>query len=216
MRSVFPDQFQLHHKKVKHIDEEDIEHIQLPKKVEIPEVTNEELMISAQPVEDDESDETELKEKTIYIKEGESGYSYNKLFASYLKNARKIVLIDPYIRLEFQVRNLLSFVGMIDTFDGPVDFHLITSAEDDDQMQSNALKFKEIQENLTEHGINFDYSFDNMVHNRSITLDNGWKILLDRGLDIYQKPESWYQLSEVDQSKRKCRETEITYLLKKA
>jgi hypothetical protein len=32
------------------------------------------------------------------------------------------------------------------------------------------------------------------------------------GLDIYQKPESRYGLSEVDQAKKKCRETEIIFL----
>ena len=34
-------------------------------------------------------------------------------------------------------------------------------------------------------GINFDVSFDNAIHDRSIVTDTGWKILLGRGLDIF-------------------------------
>ena len=35
-------------------------------------------------------------------------------------------------------------------------------------------------------GINFDVSFDDTIHDRSIVTDTGWKILLGRGLDIFQ------------------------------
>ncbi|MEE1623020.1 MIT C-terminal domain-containing protein [Zafaria sp. Z1313] len=32
----------------------------------------------------------------------------------------------------------------------------------------------------------FDYSFDGSIHDPSITTDTGWKIILGRGLDIFQ------------------------------
>jgi ATP-dependent Lon protease len=65
---------------------------------------------------------------------------------------------------------------------------------------------------VIKHGIEFSYDFSTTVHRRGIEADNGWKIIIDRGLDIFQKPDSKYELSEVDQTKRKCRETEITFL----
>ncbi len=36
-------------------------------------------------------------------------------------------------------------------------------------------------------GIIFTYEFDENIHDRSINMDNGWKIVLGRGLDIWQK-----------------------------
>jgi ATP-dependent Lon protease len=61
-------------------------------------------------------------------------------------------------------------------------------------------------------GITFTYEFSDTIHRRAIELDNYWKIILDRGLDFFQKPESKYELSEVDQTKRKCRKIEIIYI----
>ena len=114
--------------------------------------------------------------------------------------------------MEFQIRNLMAFIGIIDTVDGPVNLHLTTSAEDDYQQKINGQKFDEIAGNVKGHGITFTYEFNNTIHRRGIDLDNEWRIIIDRGLDIFQKPESKYELSEMDQTKRKCRETEIVYI----
>ena len=98
-------------------------------------------------------------------------------------------LADPYIRMEFQIRNLLAFIGIIDTVDGPVEFHLVTGAEDEYQKRINSQKFDEIAGSLEGHGITFTYEFSDTIHRRGIELDNGWRIIVDRGLDIFQKPE---------------------------
>ncbi|MBU1149931.1 MAG: hypothetical protein KJ800_03155, partial [Proteobacteria bacterium] len=44
--------------------------------------------------------------------------------------------------------------------------------------------------------------------------DIGWRILLGRGLDIFQKPEGKFTLGFVDQTKRRCKATTITYVKK--
>jgi len=149
--------------------------------------------------------------KIIYIKEGETGHSYQSLFGQYLNGAKKITVVDPYVRLEFQLRNFLSFVEIIDTSAGYVELMLITSADDIYQEQDIALKFKEIAQNLKANRIKFSFKFDPNIHDRSIKLDNGWAIYPGRGLDIFQKPESKYELSTLDQKKRKCRETQIIF-----
>ena len=153
----------------------------------------------------------ELTAKTINIREGEKGYSYENLFGAYLKGAKKIFVVDPFIRLEYQIRNFLSFVEIINTESGNVDLILVTSAEDIYQEQDMSMKFKEIYQNLQNHNINFVYRFDPNIHDRSIKLDNGWTIYPGRGLDIFQKPDSKYELSTLDQIKRKCRETQIIF-----
>jgi len=154
---------------------------------------------------------SELTAKTLHIREGETGYSYQNLFGPYLRGAKKIYVTDPYVRLEYQLRNFIAFAGIIDTTDGQVELKLTTSAENAYQEKIQEQKFKEIGASLAQHGILFTFEFDPVIHDRSIQLDNGWCIYPGRGLDIFQKPDSKYELSEIDQTKRKCRETDIIF-----
>jgi len=72
--------------------------------------------------------------------------------------------------------------------------------------------FEEVKHSLLEESIEFTDSFDEFLHDRYIQLDNGWKIILGRGQDIYQKTNGMFDLAEYDQKKRKCRECEVTYV----
>lgn len=212
MRSKHPDEFQRTHRKVTFVDAstETAEYYS----GELP--SDEESIDWEASMSSHGADESSLgvaEEKTLHIGEGETGHSYRSLFGPYLVGAKSISLTDPYIRLEFQVRNLLAFMGVVEEIvDGPVKLHLITSAEDSYQERTNADKFQEIAGSLARHGIVFTHEFSDTIHRRGIEIDNGWKIIMDRGLDIFQKPESRYELSEVDQAKKTCRDTEIVFL----
>ena len=213
MRSKYPDEYQRTHRKAQYVDPSDIDKMKLPKKLEIKnDEPSEQILITTQPEFQVIETTEELQEKTIRIREGETGFSYKSLFGAYMRGASKIDLADPYIRLEFQIRNLLAFIGIIDTVEGPVELHLITGAEDEYQKRINGQKFDEIAASVQDHGITFTYEFSDTIHRRGIELDNGWRIIIDRGLDIFQKPDSKYELSELDQTKRKCRETEIVFM----
>jgi ATP-dependent Lon protease len=208
--SKYPDDFQSHHKKPSYADgPTTYNSISMPSKTLSP-VT-------------DNHQQTEMKEtknveidapvaKTVRIQDGETGQSYQRLFGPYLKGARVIHVTDPYIRMEYQIRNFLLFTNVIDTSGGPVKLILTTAAENSYQEQTNAKKLDEIKDSLAKHGIEFSYKFIQAIHDRSIALDNGWRIIPGRGLDIFQKPATKYELSEIDQRKRKCRESEIIYL----
>ena len=154
---------------------------------------------------------SELTVKTIHIREGETGYSYQNLFGPYLRGAKKIYVTDPYVRLEYQLRNFIAFASILEAGTGQVELKLITSAEDAYQEKIQEQKLKEISTSLAQHGIIFTFEFDPVIHDRSIRMDNGWCIYPGRGLDFYQKPDSKYELSEIDQTKRKCRETDIIF-----
>ena len=86
-------------------------------------------------------------------------------------------------------RNLIAFIGIIDTSSNTVKLNLTTSAEDAYQEREISKKIDEIKANVIKHGVNLTYDFSVTVHRRGIELDNGWKIIIDRGLDIFQKPE---------------------------
>ena len=68
-----------------------------------------------------------------------------------------------------------------------------------------------LKDSLNESGINFSYKFEDH-HDRFIQTDTGWKILLGRGLDIFHKVNSKISLAHRDQTKRRCKACEITYL----
>jgi len=56
-------------------------------------------------------------------------------------------------------------------------------------------------------GFTCDFKAD---HDRWILLDNGWKILLSRGLDIYEKFDR-FSIENVRQGERRCREFTVSF-----
>ena len=44
---------------------------------------------------------------------------------------------------------------------------------------------------------------------REIRIDTGWVIKIGRGLDFFQKPDSWYGIGSNDLSLRRCLETKV-------
>lgn len=218
-KSKIPDEFQRSHRLVYYIEESMLAEPSLPvSKEPLVPTDNEESEVLKffgevaveEPLANADQPMT-LTAKTIHIREGETGYSYQNLFGPYLKGAKKIMVVDPYVRLEYQIRNFVAFAGIVDTSSGPVELKLITSSEDAYQEKVLEQKFTEIQASLEPHGIQFAFEFDPVIHDRKIWADNGWCIYPGRGLDIFQKPESKYELSEMDQTKRKCRETDIVF-----
>ena len=216
--SKFPDNFQQTHQMPVFIDPDKFdlsgpaeieEPVILPKDKEEEEVLR--YFCATEETKPPKETQVELTPKTVQIHEGDTGYSYQKLFGPYLKSATVVEVVDPYVRLEYQIKNFISFIGILDTSANLVQLQLKTSAEDAYQEKVLEQKFKEIANGLAPHNITFSFEFDPAIHDRSIRLNNGWCIYPGRGLDIFQKPESKYELSEIDQTKRKCRETEIIF-----
>jgi ATP-dependent Lon protease len=50
------------------------------------------------------------------------------------------------------------------------------------------------------------------LHDRSIHSNNGWKISLGRGLDIFERVEGRFNIADVDQTRRKCKACDITFI----
>lgn len=92
-----------------------------------------------------------------------------------------------------------------------VKLHLITN-NNEEYIENSKEAFKEMADSLESLGIIFTYEFVDNAHDRSIVLDNGWKIVLGRGLDIYQKTNGWYDIAEYYQEKRLCKGCEVTYV----
>ena len=150
------------------------------------------------------------------ILEGESGIDYDSLFGEYIRGATKILIVDPYIRTFHQARNLMEFLETVLRFREKgvaVRVQLQTSA-DDMSPQSQEGYLTRIQQSVAEAGINFTYAFADNLHDRIIEADTGWKIVLGRGLDIFQyhDAKNAFLLSTRLQSHRTCKAFSITYV----
>lgn len=150
--------------------------------------------------------------------ENQKGITFADLFWPWLKGATNIVLTDPYIRMFHQLRNLMEFIEMIAQHKAPEDeltVHLVTCADEayPEKQQSNLIA---IEAAAGAAGIKFTWEFDgtNTIHARHLVTDRGWKISLDRGLDIFQKFEmnDAFSLANRLQTYRQVKAFEITYL----
>ena len=121
-----------------------------------------------------------LQEKSLSFRLGQTGVTYQSLFADYLKEANEITIEDPFIRTSWQVKNLVEFLTMlIDTRDvDDLKVHLITN-EEEEKMPELIDKLDDIKDDMIEYGIEFDYNFRNF-HDRCIKTDTGWVISLGR------------------------------------
>ena len=137
---------------------------------------------------------------------------------SLLKGAKQITITDPYIRLFYQARNVMELLETVvknNTEDEEIIVSLIT-VEDEFKGDQQIEYFEKIQNTMFGVGIKFDWSFDNTgaQHARHIVTDTGWKISLDRGLDIFQQYDmnDAFQLNNRLQQHRACKAFEVTYI----
>lgn len=161
---------------------------------------------------------SELKEHHITYAENQRGVSYDKLFGPYLKGAKHITITDPYIRLFYQAKNLMELLETIVKLkeEGEEVVVSLVTVEDESKGEAQRDFFEQIQSTMFSVGIKFAYSFDNSgtQHARHIVTDHGWKISLDRGLDIFQQYDSndAFSLSTRLQTHRAVKAFEVTYI----
>jgi len=108
----------------------------------------------------------------------------------YLRGATEITIVDPYIRAPHQGRNLVDLLALLASAKDPADeisVTLVTKEDKPEYEQQQLLMLKAIQDGAASVGIKFNVQWDSSIHDRSISSDTGWKILLGRGLDIFQK-----------------------------
>jgi len=153
----------------------------------------------------------------IVVPENTKGWSYRRLFAEHLRGAQKITIHDPYVRMFFQTRNLMDFLQMVHDLvpeGDEAEVHLVTQSDLDSCVKQEE-NLNQIAESFTGSRVAFSWEFDHSpnFHARNITTDTGWKITMDRGLDIFQKFETGpFSLEQALQDARLTRGTEITYL----
>ncbi len=151
----------------------------------------------------------ELKEQHFTILYGDTGYSYESIMAPYLKGAKKVIVEDPYIRMQHQIQNFVRFCETLLKVGSVKSIRLITGYDDKTQLAEIAEKLEELKQSLLELDVELEVKLNPNLHDREIRLDTGWVIKIGRGLDFYQKPGSWFEVGANDLSLRKCLETKV-------
>lgn len=158
----------------------------------------------------------ELSEQHLVVEENQKGICFDDILGPYIKGATDIVITDAYIRKFHQARNLMELletVAKTKSDDEEVLVKLIT-IEDEFYAEQQKEYLMSIQENIWSAGINFSWEFDEAkaIHARHIVTNNGWKILLDRGLDIFQHFDGndAFSLASRLQKYRLCKKFEVT------
>lgn len=164
------------------------------------------------PVPEPVKEEPKLASKHIDIRENQKGVSYKSLFGDYMRTAKKMTIIDPYIRAVFQIDNLVdlirTFIESTKELEGlEIELH---TYETDEKLPNLIDNLDQIQDDLARYNIEFTYAFD-ADHDRCIKLDNGWRMVLSRGIDIFEKFDR-FSLSNQRQELRRCRAFSVTYL----
>ncbi|MBO6248793.1 MAG: BREX system Lon protease-like protein BrxL [Bacteroidales bacterium] len=146
------------------------------------------------------------------IRMNQRGFSYTKLFGPYLKNVHRVELTDPFVRLPYQIDNLIEFINTVrQSVADPEGLEIHLSTANDDEHRPDVIDiFDAITDDLAPRGIEFTYDFD-AVHDRFIHLDNGWKINLGRGLDIFDKVER-FSIDRISQEDRRCKACSISFV----
>ena len=160
----------------------------------------------------------EPKEGHLIFQENQKGVTFEKLFGPYLKGATKITITDPYIRKFHQAKNLMELLEVLVELKEPdeeFDVELITTNDEFDVYKQEEY-LKKLEESMLTAGINFIWKYDDKhsIHARHIVTDTGWKISLDRGLDIFQRYDynDAFSLANKMQQNRSCMAFEVTYI----
>jgi hypothetical protein len=154
----------------------------------------------------------------VEYQRGTTGVSYEKLIVPYLLGATEIVITDPYIRTLHQARNLMELLeALLRVQDRSIQtvVHLRTSKDRDggdqkDQAQKGYLD--RLVSSVKDTNISLKYDLESGLHGRTIVANSGWRISLDRGLDIFAStPSDPLHLANRMQEFRKVRAFYVTY-----
>ena len=151
----------------------------------------------------------ELEEKHFTLLYGDTGHTYDSIIGPYLNEAKFVTIEDPYIRAPHQVSNFVRFCETLIKQPTIRSINLITSYDDQTDLADLHDKLDALKQSLLEIDVVLDIKLNANLHDREIRLDNGWIIKIGRGLDFYQKPDSWFAIGANDYSLRKCLETKV-------
>ncbi len=162
--------------------------------------------------------ENKLFEGHVEYKEGTTGITFDTLLIPYLCGAKSIQIEDAYLQNYWQIRNLdelLQGLAKVKKPETEIDVTVITKYNETPDFRNKQEEYlDQIYDGFMSAGIHLTYRFDKSIHDRKITTDTGWIIVLGRGLDIFQSYDGKkaFCIKNSLQSFRACKRFTITYI----
>ena len=156
------------------------------------------------------------KERHYRIHYGATGFSYETIFKDYLPDADEITVEDPYIRAPHQIINFLRFCETAVRLAKPKRIILVTNFDNELEKDEAMAKLYTIADSLKQLDVQLAIRINPRLHDREISLSNGWSIKIGRGFDIYQRPDDWLHIGSNDLDLRPCLETSVDIVRVKA
>jgi ATP-dependent Lon protease len=150
-----------------------------------------------------------LEERHFTIPYGDNGHTYESIIGPYLQGAKIVTIEDPYIRARHQIGNFVRFCEAVVKSPSVRQIQLITSYDEQTNIADLTEALEALKQSLLELDVVLDVSVNQKLHDREIRIDNGWVIKIGRGLDFFQKPDSWFAVGASDLSLRRCLETKV-------
>ena len=150
-----------------------------------------------------------LEESHFTILYGDTGHTYESIMGPYLDTAKVVTVEDPYIRVTHQINNFVRFCETVVRRPAIRNITLVTGCDQNTNRAELQDKLEELKQSLLEVDVVLDIKLNENMHDREIRLDSGWVIKIGRGLDFYQRPDSWFTIGSNDFSLRKYTETKV-------
>jgi ATP-dependent Lon protease len=153
--------------------------------------------------------EREPKPRSYRIHFGSTGHSYESIFRDYLSGAEEILVEDPYIRTHHQIVNFLRYCEMAVRHGSVKKIILVCRFDNDEEKDEAMAKLFTIADSLKLYDVALEIRNNPALHDRQVKLSNGWRIVIGRGFDLYQRPDDWLQIGANDLDLRPCLETNV-------
>lgn len=151
----------------------------------------------------------EPRERSYRIHYGATGHSYEAIFGDYLPGAEEILVEDPYIRAHHQIVNFLRFCETAVRHGSVKKIVLVCRFDNDEEEDEAMAKLFTIADSLKVYDVALEIRKHPTLHDRQVKLSNGWRIVIGRGFDLYQRPDDWLQVGANDLDLRPCLETNV-------
>ncbi|XP_011298171.1 MIT domain-containing protein 1-like [Fopius arisanus] len=144
------------------------------------------------------------------IEAGSVGHGYRSLFGRFLDDTVTHVHIeDPYVRAYHQCLNLVRLCELAVQRCKSLSRVSLLTTQDPEDGKNQVKRLEELRSNLATRLVTFEVKFSDTLHDRQISLSNGWVIKIGRGLDYFKAPEGKFVLGACDMELRPCLETTV-------
>lgn len=155
-----------------------------------------ESLAAAQPSNADAPAPSQPVEQHFTIHYGDTGYSYESIVLPYLAGAKHVEIEDPYIRATHQLHSFVRFCETVIKAPRVRKITLTASYDGSTDLKELAARLDELKQSLLELDVALEVKVNENLHDREVRIDNGGVIKIGRGLDFFQKPDSWFGIGQ--------------------